>query len=98
MFERSEERKDSRNGSRDRGLKTRIRQITLQAPRNRSVPFKRLVFENYCRSESALLVSMVAASIPFHQEYHRQNLEQVSGGALYRASGNVCQQEHGGNP
>ena len=57
-YERSEERTDSRNGIRDRGYKTRIGQITLQVPRHRNAPFKTLVFENYCRSESALIASM----------------------------------------
>ena len=57
-YARSEERTDYRNGSRERELKTRIGQITLQVPRHRNVPFKTLVFENYCRSEAALIASM----------------------------------------
>ena len=55
-YERSEERTDSRNGTRERDLKTRIGRITLTVPRHRNVPFKTLVFENYSRSEAALFV------------------------------------------
>ena len=57
-YERSEERTDSRNGTRERELKTRIGRITLTVPRHRNVPFKTLVFENYSRSEAALIASM----------------------------------------
>ena len=54
-YERSEERKDSRNGMRERTLQTRIGRITLDVPRHRNVPFKTLVFDNYKRSEAALI-------------------------------------------
>ena len=57
-YERSEDRTDSRNGSRDRNLNTRIGRITLQVPRHRNVPFKTLIFDNYSRSEAALVASM----------------------------------------
>lgn len=57
-YERSEERTDSRNGSRDRDLTTRIGKITLHVPRHRNQPFKTMIFENYTRSESALIASM----------------------------------------
>jgi transposase-like protein len=57
-YERSEKRTDSRNGTRERDLKTRIGRITLTVPRHRNVPFKTLVFENYSRSEAALTASM----------------------------------------
>ena len=57
-YERTEERTDSRNGTRDRELNTRVGRITLHVPRHRNVPFKTLVFENYCRSEAALIASM----------------------------------------
>lgn len=57
-YERSEERKDSRNGFRTRDLKTRIGRITLSVPRHRNQPFKTLVFDNYSRSEAALVTSM----------------------------------------
>ena len=57
-YERSEERTDCRNGSRDRDLNTRVGRITLQVPRHRNVPFKTLVFDNYSRSEAALVAGM----------------------------------------
>lgn len=57
-YERSEERTDSRNGTRERELNTRIGRITLQVPRHRNVPFKSMIFDNYSRSEAALIASM----------------------------------------
>ena len=57
-YERSDQRTDSRNGSRDRDLTTRIGRITLHVPRHRNQPFKTMVFENYSRSEAALIASM----------------------------------------
>ena len=57
-YERSDERTDSRNGFRERELKTRIGKVVLHVPRHRNQPFKTLVFENYSRSEAALIVSM----------------------------------------
>ncbi len=57
-YERTENRTDSRNGMRERELKTRIGKIVLRVPRHRNVPFKTLVFENYSRSEAALVASM----------------------------------------
>lgn len=57
-YERSEERTDSRNGSRERQLTTRIGKIELVVPRHRNVPFKTLIFDNYKRSEAALVTSM----------------------------------------
>ena len=38
-YERSEKRTDSRNGSRERDLNTRIGRITLTVPRHRNQPF-----------------------------------------------------------
>ena len=57
-YERTEERTDSRNGVRERPLKTRIGRITLQVPRHRNQPFRTMIFDNYSRSEAALIVSM----------------------------------------
>ena len=58
-YERSEERTDSRNGTRERSLTTRIGKIELQVPRHRNQPFKTMIFDNYSRSEAALIASMV---------------------------------------
>ncbi len=57
-YERTEERTDCRNGTRERALTTRIGTIELSVPRHRNVPFKTLVFENYNRSEAALVTAM----------------------------------------
>lgn len=57
-YERTEERTDSRNGTRERTLNTRIGKIQLQVPRHRNQPFKTMIFENYSRSEAALIASM----------------------------------------
>ncbi len=57
-YERSEERTDSRNGSRERTLNTRIGSILLTVPRHRNQPFKSMIFENYSRSEAALVSTM----------------------------------------
>ena len=57
-YERSTNRSDSRNGARDRNLNTRIGNITLSVPRHRNVPFHTLVFDNYSRSEAALVTTM----------------------------------------
>ncbi len=57
-YERTQERTDSRNGSRERSLCTRIGTILLTVPRHRNEPFKTMVFDNYCRSEAALIAAM----------------------------------------
>lgn len=57
-YERSEERTDSRNGMRDRKLNTRIGTIELEVPRHRNQPFKTMIFDNYSRSEKALITTM----------------------------------------
>lgn len=58
-YERSEERTDSRNGTRERPLVTRIGSITLNVPRHRNVPFHTMLFDNYQRSEAALITTMI---------------------------------------
>lgn len=58
-YERCEERTDSRNGFRERNLKTRIGTITRKVPRHRNGAFETSIFEEYTRSEAALLSSMM---------------------------------------
>ena len=58
-YERSEERTDSRNGTRERTLVTRLGKIELEVPRHRNQPFKTMIFDNYSRSEAALIATMV---------------------------------------
>ncbi|MBQ3371048.1 MAG: IS256 family transposase [Mogibacterium sp.] len=57
--ERTDERQDYRNGTRERILHTRIGTIELEVPRHRNQPFHTMVFENYKRSEAALISAMV---------------------------------------
>lgn len=58
-YERTEERTGSRNGFRDRPLTTRIGTITLRVPKHRDgEPFHSLIFDNYGRSEVALIATM----------------------------------------
>lgn len=59
LHERTEERQDYRNGTRERELNTRIGTLTLNVPRHRNEPFHTMVFENYQRSEAALIATMV---------------------------------------
>jgi Transposase and inactivated derivatives len=58
-YERSENRRDYRNGTRERPLVTRIGSITLKVPRHREVPFATMLFDNYQRSEAALIATMI---------------------------------------
>ena len=57
--ERTDERQDYRNGTRERILHTRIGTIELEVPRHRNQPFRTMIFENYKRSEAALISAMV---------------------------------------
>lgn len=57
-YERSDNRTDSRNGFRERELNTRIGNIVLTVPRHRNQPFRTLIFDNYKRSEAALVTCM----------------------------------------
>ena len=58
-YERSSDRTDSRNGTRERGLVTRIGKLELLVPRHRNQPFKTMIFDNYTRSEAALIACMI---------------------------------------
>ena len=57
--ERTAERQDYRNGSRERVLNTRIGSLTLEVPRHRNEPFHTMIFDNYQRSEASLIATMV---------------------------------------
>lgn len=57
--ERTGERQDYRNGTRTRMLTTRIGTIELEVPRHRNEPFHTMIFDNYQRSEAALIAAMV---------------------------------------
>lgn len=57
-YERSDNRTDQRNGTRERELTTKIGTIVLNVPRHRGSPFHTTLFETYQRSETALLNTM----------------------------------------
>lgn len=59
MHERTENRQDYRNGTRERLFNTRIGTLTLDVPRHRNQPFHTMIFENYQRSEASLIATMV---------------------------------------
>jgi transposase-like protein len=58
-YERSSNRSDYRNGTRNRNLTTRIGTITLDVPRFRSGEFSTSLFSRYQRSEQALVLSLI---------------------------------------
>jgi putative transposase len=53
--ERSDERRDQRNGTRSRGLNTRAGSLDLEIPRARNSNFRPTVIEHFKRSERALI-------------------------------------------
>ena len=53
-YERTEERKGYRNGSRERTLKTTDGKLELKKPQIREFPFETKVFEKYSRVEKTL--------------------------------------------
>ena len=53
-YERTDTRKAHRNGYKDRSLKTRHGEITLQKPQFREFPFETQFFGRYARVEKAL--------------------------------------------
>ena len=57
-YERNPERRDYRNGSRERELTTKIGTIKLNVPRHRNKPFHTMLFESYQRNEAALITTM----------------------------------------
>lgn len=74
-YERSGERSDYRNGTRERSLTTRIGKIELKVPRHRNVPFKTVLFENYQRNEQALIATMMEMVV---QGVSTRNVKKVT--------------------
>ena len=74
-YQRSSKRKDYRNGSRIRGLVTRVGRLELEVPRHRNVPFKTVLFENYQRNEQALISTMMEMVI---QGVSTRNIQKVT--------------------
>lgn len=58
-YERDEgKRKGSRNGYKDRSLNTRLGRMELKKPQIREFPFHTRIFDNYQRSEKALIAAI----------------------------------------
>jgi putative transposase len=57
-YERSEEQQGHRNGYRQRELFTQVGHLILHVPRDREGRFSTLLFENYQRSEKALVLAL----------------------------------------
>lgn len=74
-YQRSGSRKDYRNGSRMRGLVTRIGKLELEVPRHRNTPFKTVLFENYQRNEQALITTMMEMVV---QGVSTRNIQKVT--------------------
>lgn len=55
LHERSEQRRDQRNGTRSRGLNTRAGSLDLEIPRARNSNFRPTVIDHFKRSERALI-------------------------------------------
>lgn len=58
-YERSDARRDSRNGYRERSITLRVGKITLTVPRHRDEPFHPSLLDNYQRNEQALISAMM---------------------------------------
>jgi putative transposase len=57
-YERSDERQGYANGFKDKTLKTRLGEVTVQVPQTRGVPFYPQSLERGCRSEKALKLAI----------------------------------------
>jgi len=58
-YERTDDRKDYRNGSYTRGLTTRVGSLTLEVPRFRNGKFSTELFSRYQRNEMALITTLM---------------------------------------
>lgn len=84
--ERTEERQDYRNGIRERSLNTRIGKLTLEVPRHRNEPFHTMIFEQYQRSEAALIATMVQMVISGVSTRKVENVVQTLCGTSFSKS------------
>ena len=74
-YERSEDRQDYRNGTRERTITTRIGKIVIAVPRHRNEPFHSTLLDNYQRCEQALITTMIEMVI---QGVATRNIEKVT--------------------
>jgi len=62
-YERTEERRAYRNGSRSRNINSRIGQLQLEVPQTRNGNIDTEMFKRYQRSEQALLLSLMEMAV-----------------------------------
>jgi len=91
-YERNENRKAFRNGSRDRMMKTRVGALTLTVPRLRNGEFSTELFSRYQRSEQALVLSMMEMVINGVSTRKVQTITQELCGETFSKStvSNLC--------
>jgi transposase-like protein len=73
-YARSSLRRAHRNGYRQRSLKTRFGDLSLQKPQLREIPFETKVFERYSRTEKALVNAIIESYL---QGVSTRNVETV---------------------
>ena len=73
-YARSSSRRAHRNGYRQRSLKTRFGELSLQKPQLREIPFETKVFERYSRTERALVNVIIESYL---QGVSTRNVENV---------------------
>lgn len=73
-YARSSTRRAHRNGYRQRSLKTRFGDLSLQKPQLREIPFETKVFERYSRTEKALVNAIIETYL---QGVSTRNVETV---------------------
>jgi transposase-like protein len=73
-YARSSSRRAHRNGYRQRSLKTRFGELSLQKPQLREIPFETKVFDRYSRTEKALVNAIIESYL---QGVSTRNVEKV---------------------
>ena len=75
-YERSESRKNYRNGTRERKLKTPNGTLSLQKPQLRDKPFHTVVFQNYSRVDESLKNAVLESYI---HGVSTRNIQEIVG-------------------
>lgn len=93
-YERTEERKDYRNGTYTRTLTTRVGSLTLHVPRFRNGKFSTELFSRYQRSEQALILTMMEMVIYGVSTRNVSNITEVLCGEDFSKStvSELCKQ------
>ncbi|MFB3764335.1 MAG: transposase [Methanotrichaceae archaeon] len=70
-YERADQRRARRSGTRTRSLKTIHGEIILDKPQFREVPFKTQVFDRYSRAETSLRITIIVSRFLFSSIKYR---------------------------